>query len=47
MPNLTRRQLPNALAALGEIAFEPQLQPRRVAREQRAVLAEATTLAEF
>eukprot|EP00964_Phaeocystis_antarctica_P009149 scaffold4955_cov53-Phaeocystis_antarctica.AAC.1 len=39
-----RRQLSNALAALGEIAFEPQLQPGRVAREQRAVLAEATTL---
>ena len=39
-----RRQLSNALAALGEIAFTPQLQPGRVAREQRAVLAEATTL---
>ena len=44
VPQVPRRQLSNALAALGEIAFEPQLQPGRVAREQRAVLAEATTL---
>ena len=44
VPQVPRRQLSNALAALGEIAFDPQLQPGRVAREQRAVLAEATTL---